>query len=82
MKDKKTFEGVLNIATGVPETLLSLVKYIESAGNQPVFTRMTAVRAGDIRESYATIVKAKEQLGFVSEINLAEGIRLLMNKTS
>jgi UDP-glucose 4-epimerase len=71
--------GVLNIATGVPETLLQLVKYIEQAGGKSIQTEFAQERPGDIRESYATITKAEEKLAFRHKTNLAEGIKLLMS---
>jgi UDP-glucose 4-epimerase len=71
--------GVLNVATGVPETLLQLVKYIEQAGGYPAQTDFAPARTGDIRKSFATIENAEKKLAFRSKTNLAEGIKLLMS---
>lgn len=68
------YAGVVNIATGAPETLLNLVHYIEAAGNHPAETQFAAARAGDIRESYASVQKAKMCLGFQHEISLQNGM--------
>jgi UDP-glucose 4-epimerase len=73
------FVGVLNIATGKPETLLSLLQCIEQVGGRPADIHLGAARAGDIRESYATTAKAEQHLGFQAETSLQEGMRLLMN---
>lgn len=73
------YAGVLNIATGKPETLLNLVNYIEQAGMRSARIHHGPSRAGDIRESYATTAKAEQALSFFSQISLAEGIHLLMN---
>ena len=71
--------GAINIATGVPETLLSLVKYIEAAGGSAAQIDFAPARAGDIRESYASVKNAEEQLAFKHKTNLASGIKLLLN---
>jgi nucleoside-diphosphate-sugar epimerase len=70
--------GVLNIATGVPETLLNLINYIEAAGGYPAQTEFLAPRVGDIAHSYATTAKAEKYLEYRSAIPLAEGIRSLL----
>jgi UDP-glucose 4-epimerase len=69
--------GVLNIATGVPETLLDLVRYIEMAGKHPVEIQFAEERSGDIRESYACVNKAREHLKFESLTSLQQGIERL-----
>lgn len=70
--------GVLNIATGKPETLLNLVKYIEAAGKKPAQINFAPARQGDIVESYATINKAEKLLGFRATTPLSEGIGTLL----
>jgi nucleoside-diphosphate-sugar epimerase len=71
----------VNIATGKPETLLSLIDYIEAAGGVPAWRGFEAGRAGDIRESYAATDLAREKLGFSAEIALKDGIAR-MTRTS
>ena len=73
--------GVLNIATGVAETLHNLVNYIELVGGQPAILDFAAPRAGDVPASYATVNKARECLAFQSTVNLEQGMRLLMAET-
>ena len=70
--------GVLNVATGVPETLQNLVQYIEAVGGKPARLNYAAARAGDIIESYAKVDSAEKHLGFRSETPLAQGIRSLL----
>jgi UDP-glucose 4-epimerase len=76
---KSDYNGILNVATGVPETLKSLVNYIEQAGGQPAQINFVAPRTGDIRESYASTQKAENHLAFRYTTQLADGIRLLMS---
>jgi len=73
--------GILNIATGIPETLCNLVHYIEQTGGQSTGVNFAAERPGDIRESYASIEKAEKSLSFRYNTKLSDGIRLLMNES-
>lgn len=70
--------GVVNVATGVPETLLNLVKYVEAAQQKPMQVNFAVARQGDIVESYATIDKAEQKLKFRAQIPLSEGITSLL----
>lgn len=72
------FTGVLNIATGIPETLLNLVGYIESLGDHPTELNFAPSRAGDVPRSYANIERAKQYLGFYYSTNLEQGIQSLL----
>ena len=70
--------GVVNIATGVPETLLALIDYIEAAGGKPARREFAPARAGDIKASYAATAKATECLDFTASISLKTGIAQLV----
>lgn len=72
------YHGVLNIATGVAETLTNLVSYIEHAGGKPAQVQFAASRLGDIRESYATVDNAKKELGFQYTVEFAQGLHALV----
>jgi UDP-glucose 4-epimerase len=74
--------GVLNIATGVPETLNNLIRYIELAGGDPAKINHLAPRVGDIEQSYAGVIEAERQLNFRYTTNLIDGIRDLMKMFS
>lgn len=69
--------GMLNIATGRPQTILELIQCIEATGNHPLKKRFAAPRSGDIYASYANVEKAKQVLDFQSQIPLDEGIQRL-----
>ena len=70
--------GVLNIATGVPETLLSFVEYLQAAGGKPAQLCFLPARLGDIAQSYAAIERAKQVLGFSYTVSLKEGVSKLL----
>ncbi len=72
------YTGVLNIATGMPETLSHLISYIEKVGGKPAAVHFLDARIGDIHESYGNVTKAEKQLNFRYNTSLAEGIKNLM----
>jgi len=76
LKSKET--GALNIATGVPESLLDMIKYLEQAGDKPAQLVYAPARAGDIRASYAAVDGAATQLNFRHTIGLKEGMAQLV----
>jgi UDP-glucose 4-epimerase len=72
-----SYEGVLNIATGQPQSLLSLICCIEKAGKRSSFIEHEAARQGDIQRSYAATNKAERAIDFSYTTPLEEGIQLL-----
>jgi UDP-glucose 4-epimerase len=72
------YTGVLNIATGVAETLQNLIQYIEQISGAKLKKHFAEARAGDIRESYACTKNAEQHLAFRYSTTLNDGIRLLL----
>lgn len=70
--------GVVNVATGKPETLLQLIEYIEEAGGRSVEVVKAPARVGDIRASYATTQHAEHLLDFTTSVSLKNGIAELV----
>lgn len=70
--------GVLNIATGKPESLLNLIDYIEAAGGKSAKREFEENRAGDIKSSYAATQAAADYLDFTAGISLKAGIKQIM----
>lgn len=75
---KSDYHGAVNIATGVPETLLQLADYLQHAGKQKLNLQFGPARTGDIRESYADTQLAIQKLGFKYTVSLQEGMQLLL----
>ncbi len=71
--------GVLNIATGIPETLINLISYIETAGGHKAEVTFAAKRRGEIAHSYASTQQAKDKLQYCYTTGLAEGVRALLS---
>lgn len=74
------YGGVLNVGTGVPETLLNLVSYIEAIGGEKTQRVFAAPRAGDIKASYAATKKAEQALGFRFELSLQDGLQYMVTR--
>ena len=72
-----TSTGIVNIATGQPETLLALIGYIQSVGKTSFSYQCAPKRAGDIYASFADVRLARELLGFHATISLTEGVHFL-----
>ena len=66
--------GALNIATGIPETLLHLVSYLETAGKRKASLNFAPARVGDIQQSWAATEKAAGALSFRYQVSLEQGI--------
>lgn len=67
--------GLFNIGTGIQTSLNDLAKMIMAAAGKTVEMNYEKARDGDVRYSVADISKAKEQLGYEPEFDLAEGIK-------
>lgn len=70
--------GVLNVATGIPETLSNVISYIEAIGGKKAQLEFMPSRLGDIKSSYAATQKAKQVLNFHFELSLSEGLKQLL----
>lgn len=80
---EKDVNGILNVATGEPQTLLQLVEYMEKAGNHPAKRQFKAARVGDIQASYGSPHLAEKRLGFRAAVPLSEGIkRMVQSETN
>lgn len=77
---QSNINGVINIATGIPETLLNMIVYLEKAGGKKAEVLFQNQRKGDIFESYASVVKATKQLNFQYSVSLENGIAELLTK--
>lgn len=75
---QKSVTGVLNIATGIPHTLLNIIDAIDQAGDKKANVHYEPARTGDILSSYGTTTMAAQELGFTAQTQLSEGIRLLL----
>jgi UDP-glucose 4-epimerase len=73
----------LNVGTGRPISMNELSSLEAKLANKVEITPIHApARAGDIKDSYADITRAKEVLGFQPKIELEQGLRALVKPSS
>jgi UDP-glucose 4-epimerase len=73
---------VFNIASGRSITILELVGLLGGILGQDVSIDFRPPRTGDIHHSAADIGQARQALGFVPEVSLAEGLRKTVASSS
>lgn len=78
MNSAKAVGEAINIGTGVPHTVNELVQRLQQKLDKkrlkPIYK---SPRQGDVRNSYASIEKAKRLLGYKPKFSLEEGINKL-----
>ncbi|HEY3543695.1 MAG TPA: NAD-dependent epimerase/dehydratase family protein [Gaiellaceae bacterium] len=66
---------IFNVAAGAPASVNGIADTIGELLGKPVEKRFLASRAGDIRDSWADLTKAKRILGYEPAVDLREGLR-------
>jgi UDP-glucose 4-epimerase len=67
---------VLNVATGRTLSVNALADAIGDTLGLPVEKEYLPLRAGDVRDSWADITRARELLGYEPSVSLEDGLRL------
>ena len=70
---------IFNISAGTPATVNQLADTIGILLEKSVERRYLPPRAGDLRDSWADVSRAKELLGWEARIGLEEGLRLTID---
>ncbi len=65
---------VYNLGNSHPESVLDLIRAIESATGRKAIIEQAKGPPGDVRETYADITKAARDFGFAPRVALADGI--------
>jgi nucleoside-diphosphate-sugar epimerase len=72
-----------NVGTGRATNISGLFSLLaELVGRPEITPSHSDERAGDIRDSYANMTRAREVLGFQPQVELKEGLKLLINSIS
>lgn len=79
---KDANSAVLNIATGLATSVNQLADVIGTLLERPVEREQHPARAGDVRDSWADIARAKDVLGWEPRISLEDGLRLAADALS
>jgi UDP-glucose 4-epimerase len=69
---------VFNIGSGKPTSVTELAKTVLEFTGQDLEIRYELARAGDIKDSYADISKAKRLLGYEPKVTLRDGLKALL----
>jgi UDP-glucose 4-epimerase len=72
------YHGVLNIATGVPHSVLNLVDFFCGIEQKNIKVDFLPERSGDIQASYGSNTLALQHLGFSYHTDLQTGIKSLV----
>lgn len=70
---ESSFE-LFNLGNHHPESLASLIQFIEEALGQKAEQRFLPMQSGDVEATYAEISHSQEKLGFLPKTSLKEGI--------
>jgi len=75
--------GAFNIGTGHPISINELASLLAKLANKGEITPTHApARAGDIKDSYSDVTRAKQVLGFEPHVELKDGLRSLVKPVS
>jgi UDP-glucose 4-epimerase len=80
MKSSDSEGEVFNVGSGKPTSINELAKTILELAGVDLEIRYEKPRAGDIKDSYADISKAKKFLGYEPKISLRDGLRVLLEE--
>jgi len=68
---------VANVGTGSRVTLIELVALAEGVSGRRILVRHLPDRAGDVRDSQASLERAREILGYQPSVTVREGLERL-----
>ncbi len=77
---KEAVSEVFNVGSGKPTSINDLAKTILELTGVDLEIRHENIRAGDIKDSYADISKAKKLLGYRPTVSLKAGLRILLKE--
>jgi UDP-glucose 4-epimerase len=80
MKSSDAEGEVFNVGSGKPTSINMLAKTILESAGVDLTIRYEKARAGDIKDSYADISKAKRLLGYEPKVSLREGLLMLLKE--
>lgn len=76
MKSSKAKGEIFNIGSGKPTTINELAETVLELTGEDSKIHYEKPRAGDIKDSYAEISKAKKFLGYEPKVSLRDGLRI------
>ena len=80
MKSTEAEGQVFNVGSGKPTSINTLAKTVLELAGADLKILYENSRAGDIKDSYADISKAKKLLGFEPKVSLRDGLKMLLEE--
>ena len=80
MKSSNAEGEVFNVGSGKPTSINELAKTVLELAGVDLEIRYEKPRAGDIKDSYADISKAKKHLGYEPKVSLRDGLQVLLKE--
>jgi UDP-glucose 4-epimerase len=78
LEAKSIQSNAYNVCTGVPTSINDLLSSLSAVTGKTLQIKHSPARVGDIRFSYGDGSKALDELGFRAQINIQEGLNLLV----
>ena len=75
MQEELKYE-IYNLGGDNPVTLMDFISYIEKALGKEAKKNFLPMQPGDVKETFADISKAREELGFEPKTKIDEGIKI------
>ncbi len=76
---EEIYGEVCNIACGEKTSVNQLYSVLKNAANASAEAEYCPPRTGDIRDSLASIAKAKAHLGYDPKVNIKEGLEITLS---
>lgn len=80
VKNGNTEGEVFNVGSGTPTSIKELAETVLDLAGLDLEVRDEKLRAGDIKDSYSDISKAKKVLGYEPQVSLRDGLRILLEE--
>jgi nucleoside-diphosphate-sugar epimerase len=80
VKNSAVEDQVFNVGSGKSTSINELAKAVLELAGVDVAIRYEKPRAGDIKDSYADISKAKKLLGYEPKVSLRDGLQVLLEE--
>jgi len=77
-KSEGVYGEVCNIACGEKTSVIQLYDVLKSAANATADAEFCPPRTGDIRDSLASISRAKQHLGYDPSVNIKDGLEITL----
>ncbi len=70
---------IYNLGGDNPTSLMKFIKLIESHLGKKAKLNMMPMQAGDVKEAFADISKARRELGFSPKVKIEEGVKIFLD---